>query len=739
MACLRENFEDGVVLDGRYRTIAPLNHGSFGMVFMARQLSTGHNVAIKCLTKKAASDEAGFDFAIDDKSEELELHGRLGRHPNIVNLVDSFETESHVYLVLEFCPRGDLYEAIRNGQGPLETEHVRRFMLELVDAVEFIHSKGIYHRDIKPENIFLTQSGIMKLGDFGLSTTEEWTYETTVGSDRYMSPEQYDSAGAGYSPAQADIWAIGICMLNILFSRNPFSTPTEADPIFLDFSRDRQSLFDVFPNMSQDTYEVIVQCMNLDPKKRSLAGVRHALRRVVSFTTLDEALDDFCSVDRRVVASANREPLRTPSIQSPMVENGAAFPWAKALQTSAPQAIRQLSVIPDDESYTEELFSKSEATTADWCSNMTGETPSMASVLDSSLGASMNSLAISQPKMIPQPTTWQSKVSPMAGSLPITMPRARNVPAMSLVFGRKDTVSKSWSDMWDEEEEEEEERLRQLEALKKLNARTWSNDSVKEEPKPAIEKVSSKLNMLSDDDNTPRLGLSPATKTLAIETPPAADRQPVPAIEPQDDLELDEDILFFSDPLNEEKEVKQEQTRHDLDSFLGRKEDRHQQIHLSVRLPNSSVSPGPSKSPMSFDKWEALGERRRAHTGPSVNLESKSQGQRFGQSLGYNINSAYERGTSNNHHFGSSHHASSGHYLTSTTNNHSNATFNPHYVNVFSHSHTNSPNKFTAGKENTRDRSKDKGCPWNKGRDWNWNWRRDRRPDFSNVEWVGGW
>jgi len=74
----------------------------------------------------------------------------------------------------------------------------------------------------------------MKIGDFGLATTDKWSFESTVGSDRYMSPEQYDSAGAGYSPAQADIWAIGVCLLNILFSRNPFTTPTESDPLFLD-------------------------------------------------------------------------------------------------------------------------------------------------------------------------------------------------------------------------------------------------------------------------------------------------------------------------------------------------------------------------------------------------------------------------------------------------------------------------------------------------------------------------
>ncbi len=726
MACLRENFEDGVLLNGRYRTIAPLNHGSFGMVFMARQIDTGNSVAIKCLTKKAAADEAGFDFAIDDKSEELVLHRRLGRHANIVNLVESFETESHVYLVLEFCSRGDLYEAIRNGQGPLETEHVRSFMVELVDAVEYIHSKGIYHRDIKPENIFLSRSGAMKLGDFGLATTEKWTYETTVGSDRYMSPEQFDSAGAGYSPAHADIWAIGICLLNILFSRNPFTAPTEADPIFLDFSRDKQSLFDVFPNMSQDTFEVIVQCMNLDPQKRSLAGVRHALRRVVSFTTLEEVLDDFCSGDRRVVASANREPLRTPSIQSPMVENGTAFPWAKALQISAPQAIRQLSAIPDTETYSEELFSKSEATTADWCSSMTGDTTSLASGLDSSLGASMNSLSITQPKMIAPP---KAKVSAMAGSLPITMPRGRAVPSMSLVFGRKDAVSKSWSDMWDEDAEEEEERLRQLESLKKLNARTWSQDSAQDTK--LVFKGTSKLNVQVDDDNTPRIGQSPATKTLDVAIPASIDQQALPPADAQDDL--DDDSLFFSDPPTVDKK-ETEQQRHDLDSFLGRREDRQQQIHLSVRLPHASASPlrAPNASPSSFDKWEALGERRRAYTGSSASLEAKSQpsGFRIGQQYGHALGAAfasYAQNVSGPYGFA---HEASGHHGNNNAQH-------PNYI--LSHSHTNGHNKINAGKENFRDRSRDKECPWNEGRDWNWSWRRDRRPDSSEVEWVGGW
>ncbi|KAK4186856.1 Serine/threonine-protein kinase ksp1 [Podospora australis] len=676
MECLRNDFQDGVLLGGRYQTISPLNHGSFGMVFMAKDVKTNETVAIKCLTKKAAADEFGFEFAIDDKSEELVLHKRLGEHPNIVNLIDSFETDAHVYIVLEFCARGDLYEAIRINHGPLETEHVRRFMLELVDAVAYIHSKGVYHRDIKPENIFLTQSGAMKLGDFGLATTDEWTYETTVGSDRYMSPEQYDSAGAGYSPAKADIWAIGICLLNILFSRNPFTQPTEADPLFLDFSRDNQSLFDVFPSMSLDTFEVIVQCMNLDPSKRSLAGAREALLRVVSFTTSDEDFDDFCSADRRVVASSNREPLRTPSIQSPMVDTGA-FPWAKALQATPPKPIRQLSIIPDDEIYEEDLFSKSGATT-DWMSG-TAYTPS--SFLDSSLGASIQSSHLRttfQPKL---PARALAKAAPVAGSLPITMSKSRHQPAMSWALGRKDAVSKSWSDLWDEDEEEMElEHARQMQTLKEMNSRTWSHES----------KATSAH--VVDDDETPRLGLSPVTKTASMAHADDKENE-IPSIDSKLGSNMDDDFdadgLFFYEapPVKEEPQ-----------------------------LPPQSSSPKRSD----VDKWAVLGERRRAVAGSSPSKAAPEITLR------------------------------SGHVPTSTPiKGHAVPDFFGHFdhhspisINL-SAQHNNNHHHYTPHRRgsNQGNQARVKECPWKKGRDrdWNFDWRKDKRNAFGDLDWVGGW
>ncbi|KAJ5689142.1 hypothetical protein N7462_003534 [Penicillium macrosclerotiorum] len=472
MECLKNNFVKGRLLDGRFRTVAPLNHGSFGMVFLATDTTTGQDVAIKCLTKATSNDTSGI-FPIDDRFEELECHQRFRYHPNLVNLIHSFETEAHMYLVLEYCANGDLYEAIRLNRGPLETEHVRDFMLQLLDAVEFMHANGLYHRDIKPENIFLTHDGSMKLGDFGLATKETWCHEGCVGSDRYMAPEQYEPMATGYSPAQADVWSVGICLLNILFARNPFVTPTESDVLFSDYVRDRQSLFDIFPNMSQDTFEILTHALAIDPTKRSLAEVRQCILRAVSFTTDDESLDEFCTEDREIVtASANREPLRTPSIQSPHINQGDSFPWAKALQSSPPQAIRQLSAIPDNESYTEDLFPPSEAAGSSWFS-VHPDTPSMASVLDSAMGESFRSLNLLRKRE--SPFLPRSDPVPITGSLPSHA--TKPLPSLSMVFGKNanDQISKSWSDLWDEEESENEESA--LQQRREQNARSWSQES----------------------------------------------------------------------------------------------------------------------------------------------------------------------------------------------------------------------------------------------------------------------
>lgn len=610
MACMKDGFMEGLLLDdGRFEALAPLNHGSFGMVFLAKDTLTDEQVAIKCLGK-TADNEASLASA-NDHLLELTCHNTLGYHPNIVNLLHAFETDAHMYLVLEFCSMGDLYEAIRVGRGPLETEHVRDFMFQLVDAVQFMHSKGIYHRDIKPENIFLAQDGSMKLGDFGLSTTETWTYEAAVGSDRYMAPEQYDPADNGYCPAQADIWAVGICLLNILFSRNPFVTPTESDPLFNDFVRDKQSLFDIFPTMSQDTFEVLVHALSIEPKKRCLSSMRDALERVISFTTDDEVFDDYCTEDRDVVpASANRQPLRTPSIASPPIEQGGAFPWAKALHMSPPQTARQLSAIPDTELYHEDMFPASEQATAAWYP-VTADAASLASVLDSTLGASIKSMNLREPK--PKNTAY-SDITPTASSLPIAV--AKPVPTMSSIFGIKDAlVSKSWSDMWEEDEENDAEVEDPRLHFSGLN---WSSETVDEDVtlrQPAF----TEANSLPVDDGVKSLLTNPSLTTLETYDERSSDEIGSYEAVPEPTYQLPTQSPTYSPPMKR--------------AFMDKLED----------------------------KWAALGNRRRA-VKPETEQEQKIETPRkqrsnvgrglwrrgFGSGFGMKTSSSINESTSRN-------------------------------------------------------------------------------------------
>jgi len=282
----------GAVLNGRYEEICPLNSGAFGSVSLARDVRTDSLVALKCVAKPTGP---GNETRLKEIYEEMDNHAQLKSHPNIVNLLDSFETATHFFLVMEYCADGDMYDAIDNGRGPQDHLEIKAFVLQLVSAVEHMHSKGLYHRDIKPENVFLTENGTVKLGDFGLATREKWTDEANVGSERYMSPEQFSCASGMYQPEKADIWALGICLLNVLFHKAPFAVPDESDRLFKDFVQDRQSLYDMFPTMSEETFNALEFCLALDPSQRSLENFREAVFDLKSWTTDDE--DDIFADD----------------------------------------------------------------------------------------------------------------------------------------------------------------------------------------------------------------------------------------------------------------------------------------------------------------------------------------------------------------------------------------------------------------------------------------------------------
>ncbi|TFK71712.1 Pkinase-domain-containing protein [Pluteus cervinus] len=147
-------------------------------------------------------------------------------HPNIVETVDLVQDEGqHWCEVMEFCPGGDLYAAIKKG-GMSESE-VECCFKQILNGVGYLHSQGVAHRDIKPENLFFDTKGQLKIGDYGASTVYRLPWEATIhmstglcGSEPYIAPEQF--LGKPYDARLVDIWACGVVYYCLHFQELPW-------------------------------------------------------------------------------------------------------------------------------------------------------------------------------------------------------------------------------------------------------------------------------------------------------------------------------------------------------------------------------------------------------------------------------------------------------------------------------------------------------------------------------------
>lgn len=147
-------------------------------------------------------------------------------HPNVVETVDLIQDENqHWCEVMEFCPGGDLYAAIKKGgMSPSEVECCFK---QILMGVSYLHSQGVAHRDIKPENLFFDTKGHLKIGDYGASTVYRLPWEATIhmstglcGSEPYIAPEQF--LGKPYDARLVDIWAVGIVYYCLHFQELPW-------------------------------------------------------------------------------------------------------------------------------------------------------------------------------------------------------------------------------------------------------------------------------------------------------------------------------------------------------------------------------------------------------------------------------------------------------------------------------------------------------------------------------------
>jgi serine/threonine protein kinase len=175
----------GCLLAGRLKLTSILGIGAYGVVYTAVDIHTNVPYAVKALTK-VGLDSRQRRFQL----REIELHHTASKHPNVVSLVRILDSVDCTYVVIEFCAEGDLFTNItEHGRYVGNDSLAKHAFLQILDAVQYCHSVGIFHRDLKPENILVTDQGqTVKLADFGLATTNYWTSDFGCGSTFYMSP-----------------------------------------------------------------------------------------------------------------------------------------------------------------------------------------------------------------------------------------------------------------------------------------------------------------------------------------------------------------------------------------------------------------------------------------------------------------------------------------------------------------------------------------------------------------------
>jgi len=202
---------------GKYRILSSLGSGGFGSVFLAEDTWIHKKVAIKVPHKQ------NLDFA--EMLKEPRLLASMN-HPNIVTVLTAEKQDGVFFIVMEYVP-GETLETVIAAKGALDVATVLDYTCQVANAVEHAHKQGVIHRDLRPANVFVTEKGVVKVGDFGTSRFLEIAAHgtTVIGSPPYMAPEQFE----GRAVFASDLYSLGITMYQMLTGELPYDTPAPSD------------------------------------------------------------------------------------------------------------------------------------------------------------------------------------------------------------------------------------------------------------------------------------------------------------------------------------------------------------------------------------------------------------------------------------------------------------------------------------------------------------------------------
>ena len=202
---------------GKYKILSPLGSGGFGAVYLAKDTWIDKDVALKVPHKQ--------NLNFSELLREPRLLAALD-HPNIVSITTAEKEDDIFFIVMEYV-NGDTLENIISHDGALDTARVVNYTRQIATAIDHAHRQGVIHRDLRPPNVLVSNSGTLKVADFGTSRFLEIAAHgtTVIGSPPYMAPEQFE----GKAVFASDLYSLGITMYQMLTGSLPYETPAPTD------------------------------------------------------------------------------------------------------------------------------------------------------------------------------------------------------------------------------------------------------------------------------------------------------------------------------------------------------------------------------------------------------------------------------------------------------------------------------------------------------------------------------
>ena len=202
---------------GKYKILSALGSGGFGTVYLAEDTWINKRVALKVPHRQ--------NLNFSELLREPRLLATLD-HPNIVSITTAEKQDGVFFIVMEYVP-GETLEMIIATGGRLEIDRALDYAVQIAHAVEHAHAQGIIHRDLRPANVLVSESGTLKVADFGTSRFLEIAAHgtTIIGSPPYMAPEQF----RGEAVFASDLYSVGVTIYQMLTGVLPYETPSPDD------------------------------------------------------------------------------------------------------------------------------------------------------------------------------------------------------------------------------------------------------------------------------------------------------------------------------------------------------------------------------------------------------------------------------------------------------------------------------------------------------------------------------